>query len=59
MAEPPLPFALYKAVALADAADGRQSGPKRIIMKLHVLWGHASAQNLKRVLADSDGGNMH
>ena len=28
-------------------------------MKLHVSWGHASAHQLKRVLAESYGGNMH
>ena len=38
---------------------GRLSGPKKIIMKLHVNWGHVSAQKLKRVLVDSNGGNMH
>ena len=28
-------------------------------MKLHVTWGHASAQQLKRVLVDSEGNNAH
>ena len=28
-------------------------------MKLHVNWGHASAQQLGRVLADPVGGNLH
>ena len=28
-------------------------------MKLHVNWGHASTQQMKRVLADSEGGNLH
>ena len=28
-------------------------------MKLHVCWGHTSAQQLKRVLVDSEGNNMH
>ena len=29
--------------------------PKKIIRKLHVNWGHGSAQQLRRVLADSVG----
>ena len=28
-------------------------------MKLHVNWGHVSAQQLKQVLADSDRGNVN
>ena len=28
-------------------------------MKLHANWGHASAQQLKRALVDSDENNMH
>ena len=38
---------------------GRLSGPKKIIMKSHVNWGHVSAQKLKRVPVDSNGSNMH
>ena len=34
-------------------------GPKKIVMRLHVDWGHASAKQLKRVSAESGGGNMH
>ena len=33
--------------------------PKRIIMKLHANWGHASASQLKRILVDSDSGLSH
>ena len=39
--------------------DGGLLGPKKIIMKLHARRGHASAQQLKRVLVDSGGGSMH
>ena len=28
-------------------------------MKLHVNWGHASANQLKRALVDADGGHAH
>ena len=39
--------------------DGCLLYPKRTIVKLHVNWGHASAQQLSRVLAGSDEDNMH
>ena len=39
--------------------DACLSDPKKIIMKLRVNWGHASAQQWKRALAGSDGVNMH
>ena len=39
--------------------DGCRGEPKEIIMRLHANWGPASAQQLKRVLADSVGGNLH
>ena len=35
------------------------SGSRKIVVKSHVKSGHASAHQLKRVLADSLGGNMH
>ena len=38
---------------------GRPPGPKKIIMKSHVSWGHASAHQFERVLVDSDGRDMH
>ena len=52
--ETPLTFAACKV-----AEDGCPSGPKKIVAKLRVIWGHASAQQLRRVLVDSDGGNIH
>ena len=39
--------------------EGCLPDPERIIMQAHVDWGRASAQQLKRVSVDSDGGNMH
>ena len=39
--------------------DGFLFDPRRIITKLHVKRGHASARQLKRVLVDLDGQNMH
>ena len=39
--------------------DGCPSDPKKIIMKCHVNWGHASARQLMKVLLDSDGDNIH
>ena len=38
--------------------DGGFLGPKKIGVKSHVNWGHASAQQLKPALADSDADNM-
>ena len=43
--EPPHSFPACKAATLKDAMDGFLSGPKEIFTKLHVNWGHASAQN--------------
>ena len=42
-----------------DAFDGFPSDSKKLVMKLRVNWGHASAHQLRRVLVDSDGGNAH
>ena len=39
--------------------DGCLPDPEKIVVKSHVNSGHASAQQLKRVLVDSGGGNMH
>ena len=49
----------FSAVPLGGAMDGRRGEPKEIIMRLHANWGPAPAQQLKRVLADSVGGNLH
>ena len=57
--EPPRPLSTCKAVTLGDATDGCLSDPKKVIMKLHVSSGPASVHPLKRVLVDSDRGNMH
>ena len=35
------------STALGDALDGAKSDPKEIVRRLHVHWGHASAQQLK------------
>ena len=41
---PPRALLAGKAATLGDALDGTPSGPKRILMKLRVNRGHASAQ---------------
>ena len=41
-----------------DAADARLPAPKKIPMKPHVNWGHASAHPLGRVFVESDWGSM-
>ena len=40
---PPKDFSACTAATLGDARDDSISDPKKIIMKLHVNWGHASA----------------
>ena len=42
-------------MTLGDAREGNNSDPKKIIEKLHVNWGHASAQQIKRILVDAEG----
>ena len=42
-----------------DARDSNLTDPNKIAMKMRVNSGHASAQQLKLVLVDSEGGNMH
>ena len=54
----PKDFSACAAVTLGDARDNSISDPKKIIMKLHVNWGHALAIQLKRVLVDSGGGML-
>ena len=56
---PPREFPACAAATSGDARDDSISDPKKIIMKLHVNWGHASATQLKRVLVDSDGSMSH
>ena len=48
--DPPRTFSACKVVTMGDTLDGRLSGPNKIVMKLHVISGHASAQLLRRVL---------
>ena len=55
----PKKFVACTAVTLRDAQDEGAEDPKKIIMKLHANWGHASASQLKRILVDSDGGMSH
>ena len=55
----PSPCPACKAVTLGDASDGCLWGPEEIVMKLRVNSRHASAQQLTRVLLDSDVGNLH
>ena len=53
---PPREFSACTAVTLGDAQGDGISDLKKIIMKLHANWGHASATRLIRVLVDSDVG---
>ena len=55
----PKKFVACTAVTLRDAQDEGVEDPKKIIMKLHANWGHASASQLKRILVDSDSGMSH
>ena len=55
---PPSTFSACEAVSLGDARDGILSDPKEIILKLHANWGRASARQIRRVLVDSEGGNL-
>ena len=56
---PPKDFSACAAATLGDAQDDSISGPKKIIMKLHVIWGHAAANKPNRALVDPEGGNSH
>ena len=42
------------STALGDALDGEKSDLKEIVRKLHVNWGRASPQQLKRTMAEAD-----
>ena len=57
--ETPPTFATCKAVTLGNVGGGSLTDPEKIAMKLHVNWGHASAQQLKRALVDSAENSMH
>ena len=54
---PPKDVSACTAVTLGDARDDSVSDHRKIIMKLHVNWGHASAHQLERVMVDSEEGN--
>ena len=56
---PPREFSACTAVTLGDAQGDGISDPKKISMKLHANWGHASATQLRRELVDSGGGVPH
>ena len=56
---PPKDSSACTAVTSGDARDDSISDPKKLTMRLHVNWGHASATQLRRVLVDSDGGMSH
>merc|ERR1711951_45024 len=43
------------STTLGEAVDGEKRDPKEIVRKLHVNWGHASAQQLKRTMVEADG----
>ena len=55
----PKKFVACTAATLREAQDEGAADPKKIIMKLHANWGHASANQLKRILVDSDSGMSH
>ena len=55
--EPPRTLAACKAVTLGDARTSSLTDPEMIATKIHVRWGHAAAQQLKRVLFDWESNN--
>ena len=56
---PRIPFRPARQLDRGGPLSGCVSDPKEIVMKLHVGGGHASAQQLKRALVNSDGDNAH
>ena len=52
---PPLTFAPRHTVTLGDALDPGAPGPKNVVTRPHVNWGHASARQLKRVPVYANG----
>ena len=44
---------------MGDATDARLSEPRKINIKLHPNWGHASAQQPNRISGDSDWDYIH
>ena len=45
-------FSACKAATLRDAGNAEISDPNKVITKLHANWGHASATQIKRGLAN-------
>ena len=56
---PPIEFPACATATLGDAGGDSISEPTKICSKLHVRWVRASANQLTRVLVDSDGGMPH
>ena len=48
-------FSACNAVTLRDAGNSELSDPNKVIMKLHINWGHSSATQIKRVPVDAEG----
>ena len=55
----PKKFVACTAVTLGDEQGEGAADPNMFIMSLHTNWGHASANQLKRFLVDSDDGMSH
>ena len=56
---PPTDFAACTAVTPGDARDESASDLRKLITKLHVNCGHASARQPARAFADSESGASH
>ena len=56
--ELPTSFPACKEAELGGALDPGVSDQEKIVMKLRVVWGHASAQHMKLNPSDADGDNQ-
>ena len=56
---PPRILSACKAATPGDARDGAPPDPRKIIVKFRVNWGHASAQQIRRVLVDPEWDKSH
>ena len=52
-------FRLARRVPHGDPTDGRLTDPESIVIKLHLNWGRAPAQQLGRVSPDPSWGNVY
>ena len=52
---PPRLFPANKAATLRDEGNSETSNPEKIITKVDINWGRASATQIKRVLVDAEG----